>query len=135
MQTKRLRYKTFDGKVVVMAYFEGRVQRVSFRWTCCTCATKAGLGGYVLNTDDGEVKAVFRGTWRQIVACLLKLRDEFQLTYTRFERLPVTEFIGDTFYVQYEDGRKEEYIEPINHNIGNNNYISKEDRDFIYGGD
>ncbi|WP_101067617.1 acylphosphatase [Roseovarius salinarum] len=45
----------------VHARVTGQVQGVSFRaWTQAT-AEGLGLGGWVRNTDDGAVEAVFRG--------------------------------------------------------------------------
>jgi acylphosphatase len=39
----------------------GRVQAVGFRASCLRRATEAGLGGWVRNTEHGDVEAVFEG--------------------------------------------------------------------------
>jgi len=39
----------------------GRVQGVGFRASCARRADVAGLGGWVRNTGDGSVEAVFEG--------------------------------------------------------------------------
>ena len=39
----------------------GKVQAVGFRASCARRAVQAGLGGWVRNTDDGDVEAVFEG--------------------------------------------------------------------------
>ena len=39
----------------------GRVQGVFYRATCARLAREAGLGGFVRNTRDGRVEAVFEG--------------------------------------------------------------------------
>jgi len=39
----------------------GHVQAVGFRASCYRRASEAGLGGWVRNTRDGDVEAVFEG--------------------------------------------------------------------------
>ena len=39
----------------------GHVQAVGFRASCLRRATDAGVGGWVRNTERGEVEAVFEG--------------------------------------------------------------------------
>ncbi len=39
----------------------GHVQAVGFRASCLRRATAAGLGGWVRNTERGDVEAVFEG--------------------------------------------------------------------------
>ena len=42
-------------------FVSGMVQGVSFRWYCTQVARSAGVGGWVRNTPDGRVEAVFEG--------------------------------------------------------------------------
>lgn len=48
-------------KVRARAIFEGRVQGVFFRANAQRFAESLGLVGWVRNTDDGRVEAVFEG--------------------------------------------------------------------------
>ncbi len=48
-------------KVRAHAIFEGRVQGVFFRASTKECADSYGLTGWVKNTADGRVEAVFEG--------------------------------------------------------------------------
>jgi acylphosphatase len=42
-------------------YVSGYVQGVNFRWYTTERARQRGLGGWVRNTPDGRVEAVFEG--------------------------------------------------------------------------
>lgn len=44
----------------------GRVQGVSFRWTCRDVAERLGLAGWVRNAADGSVEVVAEGTERAL---------------------------------------------------------------------
>ena len=44
----------------------GRVQAVGFRASCQARAMGAGVGGWVRNTADGDVEAVFEGPPRAV---------------------------------------------------------------------
>lgn len=46
----------------------GRVQAVGFRASCARRALQAGLGGWVRNTPDGSVEAVFEGDAGEVEA-------------------------------------------------------------------
>jgi acylphosphatase len=48
----------------------GRVQAVGFRASCARRATQAGVSGWVRNTPDGAVEAVFEGTPQAVEALL-----------------------------------------------------------------
>lgn len=47
-------------------FISGRVQGVSFRYFVKTNAQKFGLTGWVRNTEDGGVEAVFNGDKKDI---------------------------------------------------------------------
>ncbi len=55
--------ETHDGEKQIQAhvYISGRVQGVSFRWHTRNRAQQLGLTGWVRNTWDGRVEAVFEG--------------------------------------------------------------------------
>jgi acylphosphatase len=153
MAKKNVKYVTKDGKVVLMVCFEGKVQMVSFRFTCNKYATELGLGGTVKNMPEkNEVEAIFKGKWEVIRQCLYKLVDEFELTYTRLERLPIDKWPSDEpHWIDYGDGKKffhQQYQIQSSYGYGNDlglygddfndggrlrDKLSKEDRDYIYG--
>jgi acylphosphatase len=154
---ERLKYRTPDGRNVVMVCFEGRVQMVSFRATCNQIATQLGLGGKVKNMENkDEVEAIFKGKWEVISICIAQLAEEFELTYTRVERLPINEWESeDPHWIDYGNGKRV-YYTPITYYVPQGNTdknndlglvgdddfnteqrlrdkLSKEDRDYIYG--
>jgi acylphosphatase len=45
----------------VRVFISGQVQGVGFRWYCREQANRRGVAGYVKNTPDGRVEAVFEG--------------------------------------------------------------------------
>jgi acylphosphatase len=47
-------------------FISGTVQGVGYRYFVKSCAQKLGLTGYVLNTEDGGVEAVFQGEKEKI---------------------------------------------------------------------
>lgn len=46
----------------------GRVQGVSFRWTCARRAKAEGVRGWVRNLECGQVEAVFEGEPEAVAA-------------------------------------------------------------------
>jgi acylphosphatase len=46
----------------------GRVQAVGFRASCLRRAAEAGVGGWVRNTEHGDVEAVFEGPVQSVEA-------------------------------------------------------------------
>ena len=48
-------------RIKARVLFEGRVQGVFFRANTVRCAESLGLVGWVRNTNDGRVEAVFEG--------------------------------------------------------------------------
>lgn len=48
-------------KVRAHLIIEGKVQGVSFRYSTIDAAVGCGVTGWVQNTDDGNVEAVFEG--------------------------------------------------------------------------
>jgi acylphosphatase len=67
--------KTKDTRRTVTVKIEGRVQGVYFRaWTYET-AQSLGLDGWVRNTDDGSVEAVFSGATGQVEEMLERCKD------------------------------------------------------------
>lgn len=47
-------------------FVEGRVQGIGFRAACCSAAGERGVRGWVRNTSDGHVEAVFEGSRRDV---------------------------------------------------------------------
>ena len=83
------KFKNEYGDVALLVFFEGRVQGVSFRFTTNDYAKKAFLSGYVENTSDFEVKALFVGQIEDINYVIHKLINEFDVRNTRAERIPI----------------------------------------------
>lgn len=54
-------------KVRAHVFFEGRVQGVFFRAHAQRCAESLGLTGWVRNTVDGRVEAVFEGEENAVI--------------------------------------------------------------------
>lgn len=54
-------------KVRARVLFEGRVQGVFFRAHARKCAESLGLTGWVRNTSDGKVEAVFEGEEKAVM--------------------------------------------------------------------
>ena len=48
-------------KIRARVVYEGRVQGVFFRANAKKCADSLGVTGWVRNTDDGNVEALFEG--------------------------------------------------------------------------
>lgn len=135
------KYITDDGKVLLLIFFEGKVQMVSFRFTCNKIATKLGLSGYVKNTEDNvcEVEALLKGHIDDINECIFQLEDEFKIRNTRAQRITVDNWLQDTAHeVHYRNGRVEVY-KPVYlgcKGYNRDNYfegLSQEDIDFING--
>lgn len=115
---KKEKYITKDGQIVLLIMFEGKVQMVSFRATSNEFATLLGLSGKVSNTDDGEVELILKGKPNDVDKCIYQLEDEFELTNTRAQRMPIS-FWPDEYahYVDYCDGTISHYtprVEKIN---------------------
>ncbi len=53
----------------------GQVQAVGFRASCLRRAQQAGLGGWVRNTEHGDVEAVFEGSPLAVDALVSWCRD------------------------------------------------------------
>jgi acylphosphatase len=53
-------------KVRAHVVFDGLVQGVLFRANTCKCAESLGLTGWVRNTRDGRVEAVFEGEEKSV---------------------------------------------------------------------
>lgn len=51
-------------------YISGMVQGVFFRYETRNLAEKLGVGGWVKNTSDGKVEAVFEGDKKKVNAML-----------------------------------------------------------------
>jgi acylphosphatase len=53
----------------------GHVQAVGFRASCARRAAEAGVGGWVRNTEHGDVEAVFEGPLSQVEALVAWCRE------------------------------------------------------------
>jgi acylphosphatase len=75
-------------EVRAVVIFRGRVQGVYFRANCVEKAESLGLHGYVRNTPDGSVEAVFEGDRPGIEACIDW--NKTSQPYARVEAVEVT---------------------------------------------
>ncbi len=67
----------------------GRVQAVGFRASCLARATEAGVGGWVRNTEHGDVEAVFEGAAAAVDALVDWCRQG--PSWARVDRIEVTD--------------------------------------------
>jgi acylphosphatase len=146
MAKQRQKYKTPDGKMVLMIMFEGEVQMVSFRYTSCQYATIAELSGYCKNTDDNEVECLFKGPEDIIMLVIEQLLKEFNIRGTRAVRLPISDWeSNEAFYVD-RNGIHEPYMPYVyvpvtnyngNYNFNDKYYVNNEDSNDLgrYGDD
>ena len=58
----------------LMAWVDGRVQGVGFRWWVRAHALGLGLDGSATNLPDGRVEVVAEGTWQRCAELLALLR-------------------------------------------------------------
>ena len=73
----------------VHAFMSGRVQGVFYRSQCATRAGELGLGGFVRNTPDGRVEAVFEGPSERVDQ-MIKWCHEGS-SWSRVEKVDVTD--------------------------------------------
>lgn len=73
----------------IHVYIEGLVQRVAFRAFTRDVAMSLGLAGWVRNTRDGRVEAVFEGDASQVDKMLAWCYEGSP--YSRVERVEVLE--------------------------------------------
>jgi len=55
--------------------YEGRVQGVGFRYTCCKIARGYSVVGWVCNLTDGSVELQVKGERQQVVDFLAAIRE------------------------------------------------------------
>ena len=67
----------------------GRVQAVGFRASCLGRAAEAGLGGWVRNTEHGDVEAVFEGPTPSVDALVEWCREG--PSWARVDGIEITE--------------------------------------------
>jgi len=83
----------------VHVFISGHVQGVSFRYFVKSNARKLGLTGWVRNTEDGGVEAVFSGEKEKIEKMIAFCREGPMLAEVKqvgFEWEDSEEFIGFT---------------------------------------
>lgn len=56
--------------------FQGRVQKVGFRWTVVDVAQRLGLVGTVQNLPDGTVSAIVQGEKEAVLSFIDALKNE-----------------------------------------------------------
>jgi len=77
--------------------FEGLVQGVFFRANTRSCALKHGLTGWVRNTVDGRVEAVFEGEEDEVMSAIdwcSKKQPYAKVGRTKIERTEPTDEFG-----------------------------------------
>jgi len=82
-------------KTRLRAVFSGRVQGVFFRANAKSFAEEGGVAGWVRNTEDGRVEAVFEGEREAVMAVVG--RCEREQPYARVSSVDVVEgeYVGD----------------------------------------
>ncbi|HIU24515.1 MAG TPA: acylphosphatase [Candidatus Coprovicinus avistercoris] len=64
--------------------FEGTVQAVGFRWTCCMIAKRVGCTGWVRNELDGSVSMELQGTNDAIASFFGMLQADYNRRHLTF---------------------------------------------------
>lgn len=84
-----------DGLVRIRAVFSGRVQGVFFRANAKEFADELDVAGWVRNTDDGKVEALFEGERGAVMAVIG--RCEHEQPYARVSSADIIEekYVGD----------------------------------------
>jgi len=83
----------------VHVFFAGLVQGVGFRFTTRSLANRYRVNGWVRNTSDGRVKAVFSADQEQITALLADLKETFRGNITDVD---ITELAGHETYDRFD---------------------------------
>jgi acylphosphatase len=83
------------GNARIRAVFSGRVQGVFFRANTKRFSDENGIAGWVRNTEDGNVEALFEGDRGDIAAVIV--RCEHEQPYARVSSVDISEeaYIGD----------------------------------------
>lgn len=85
----------FRVMVRARAVFEGRVQGVFFRANTQRCAESLGLVGWVRNTSDGRVEAVFEGDEEMVRRAIECCEHEQPYAHVSSKRVELSEPTGE----------------------------------------
>lgn len=90
-------------KVRAHVFFEGLVQGVFFRANAKKCADALGLTGWVRNTIDGRVEAVFEGDEEKVKAAIEWCATKQPYAKVKSKTVEYSEFKGefDSFTIRY----------------------------------
>jgi acylphosphatase len=106
------KYQTKDGKILLMIYFEGKVQGVCFRYTSNMKAVIHKLSGYCKNTNDNEVECLLKGYIDDIESVIFALQEEFEIRSMRCERLETDLWESDELHYIVDSGNRISRYDP-----------------------
>ena len=90
-------------KVRAEARFSGKVQQVFFRDYTRRFADRMAISGWVMNCDDGTVRAIFEGEREDILEVVRLLREEHPRALVERVELEWSDYRGEFrgFHIRY----------------------------------